>query len=343
MSAQDDRVPGDELIRRYHEASAQDMRRPGAHVRQAVQQHAQAVLAAQNRTAPTPPDTQREAANQPRWKLAMLASIVLAGLTGLLVLQFDRGTPEEKDIAFGQPLPPPVSTRATAEAPPPTTTPAAPAGRTATLTDSAGAGNTTKAAQKETATPGMGQPSPEAMPAPVAPPRPDADKTAAPPAFSASPALPGSPEKESRATARMADSAAADPPASTGTLMARPTPPKAAMQAAPATPAPPAQRSRDEPSEPLEPAAAMLEAARNGRLTELERLLQQGVSINAPDDTGKTALILATIHGHAAVVQRLLALGANRALTDRDGLNALQHARRLGREQIAALLEAGFQ
>ncbi len=103
MSAHDDRLPTDELARRYHEANAQDMRRPGAHVRQAVQAHAQAVLAARQGDAPLPPAVAPEASNQPRWKMSMLASIALAGLTGLLVLQFDRGTPEEKELAMGQP------------------------------------------------------------------------------------------------------------------------------------------------------------------------------------------------------------------------------------------------
>ncbi len=51
--------------------------------------------------------------------------------------------------------------------------------------------------------------------------------------------------------------------------------------------------------------------------------------------------MLAAMNGHADMVRRLLALGANPALTDRDGLNALQQARRLGLAGIAALLEAG--
>ncbi|RYF43218.1 MAG: ankyrin repeat domain-containing protein, partial [Comamonadaceae bacterium] len=88
------------------------------------------------------------------------------------------------------------------------------------------------------------------------------------------------------------------------------------------------------------PSTAWHEAARTGRLPELERLLQQGADLNAPDDAGRTALVLAVIHGHSAMVQRLLALGANPALVDREGLNALQHARRLGREEIVRMLEA---
>ncbi len=74
-------------------------------MRDAVRAHAQMVIEAgrqssgrRRRSAPTAP-----AANQSRWKISALASLALAGLTGLLVLQFDRGTDEEKDLAFGQP------------------------------------------------------------------------------------------------------------------------------------------------------------------------------------------------------------------------------------------------
>lgn len=86
---------------------------------------------------------------------------------------------------------------------------------------------------------------------------------------------------------------------------------------------------------------ALREAARTGNTAQLERLVAQGAPVNAPDEAGRTPLMLAVMNNHTATVQRLLALGANPALTDREGLNALQHARRLGFNAIAALLEAG--
>jgi hypothetical protein len=46
MTEPDRSPPGDELTQRYREASAQDTRRPGAHVRDAVRAHAQMVIAA---------------------------------------------------------------------------------------------------------------------------------------------------------------------------------------------------------------------------------------------------------------------------------------------------------
>jgi len=87
-------------------------------------------------------------------------------------------------------------------------------------------------------------------------------------------------------------------------------------------------------------AKPLLQAAYTGDLQQLERLLQQGAPLNAADPAGRTPLILAVMRGHTAMVQRLLAAGANTALIDNDGLNALQHARRLGYDGIAHLIEA---
>jgi ankyrin repeat protein len=93
-----------------------------------------------------------------------------------------------------------------------------------------------------------------------------------------------------------------------------------------------------------DPKAALQQAARSGSIAQLERLLAQGAPIqsvlNTPDDAGRTPLVIAVINGHAAMVQRLLALGANPALLDRNGINALQHAQQRGRADIAALIEA---
>lgn len=74
---------------------------------------------------------------------------------------------------------------------------------------------------------------------------------------------------------------------------------------------------------------------------QLEALIRQGAPLNSADENGRTPLMLAVINGHTAAVKKLLALGVNPALVDRYGLNALQHARKLGFTQIAALIEAG--
>ena len=88
----------DELVRRYHEASEQEGARPGAHVREAVRAHAQMIAKAAAPASAGP--VTAPAANQARWKISALATLAVVGLTGLLMLQFERGTPEERDTAF---------------------------------------------------------------------------------------------------------------------------------------------------------------------------------------------------------------------------------------------------
>src|SRR5690606_8555999 len=115
-------------------ASAQEDARPGIHVRDAVRAHAQ-MLAAASTTAPPPAadGPKHAAANQSRWKMSALATVALVGLTGLLLLQFERGTPEERDTAFGQrraqtPAPAAVPAPAPSSTPSAPTTPATPEG-----------------------------------------------------------------------------------------------------------------------------------------------------------------------------------------------------------------------
>ena len=89
-----------------------------------------------------------------------------------------------------------------------------------------------------------------------------------------------------------------------------------------------------------ETAASLHAAARNGDVAQVDRLLAGGALLNAPDEAGRTPLILAAMGGHIEAVRRLLAAGANPALLDREGLDAVQHARRLGLTQIVQLIEA---
>lgn len=343
--------PDDELLRRYHEASAQDTRGPGAHVRAAVRAHAQAVLAGQTTSRTTRP---APAANQPRWKLSLLASVAVVGLAGLLVLQFERGTPQEKELVAGQSA---AGRSPATSAGPSTSREASPAANTAPETQASAATATAKAAPARSQaelpralSPAPASPAPaaKAAPAPVAPAIPvevaparsrladtnannaldeatiSAGRAAAP-AFRAPPAAPDAPRPD----------------------LAYPPSFAAAPAAAPRAQA--QQQKQEERSseqagarELSRSAAASLHAAAGaGRLAQVEQLIAQGASVNTPDAMGKTPLMLAAINGHSTVVQRLLAAGANPALVDRDGVNALQHARRLGREAIAQMIEAG--
>ncbi len=306
----------DELIRRYREASAQDERRPSAQVRDAVRAHAEMISSSKLAS----PAVSAPAANQSRWKLSLLASIALAGLTGLLVLQFDRGTPDEQEVALGRPAP--------AVIPP---SPASPASPPPAVADAKVARSEAPPARPVTPTPA---PPAAARPAQPVPAVADAAPPPAPPTMQQEAAPPR--EREVDATRNQSGEKAMAPAAPQA--MAR-------SAAAPAlrTPAPAPQQESlagQAPRSAAALAAALHQAARAGQLAEVEALLQQGASLNAPDGAGRTALVLAVIHGHSELVRRLLALGANPALTDREGLDALQHARRLGREDMVRLLEA---
>ena len=86
-------------------------------------------------------------------------------------------------------------------------------------------------------------------------------------------------------------------------------------------------------------ARALRDAARMGNAREVENLVNQGVPVDARDTAGRTALMIAALNGHTAAVQKLLALGAQTALVDGDGLTAAQHARRWGYGAIADLID----
>ncbi len=326
----------DELKQRYLKASAQDERRPADGVREAARAHAQMLLSAAN-VRDTPGDTpgdapQAGAANQSRWKVSMFASFLLAGLAGLLVLQFDNlGTQQEEELIRGAPVPGVVSAPPANLPHPPRASAfekdksadSAPAGLAAAEKSAAKAAPAVQAREHaakessntELATP---EPFPAARPADAraeAAPRQDADTPPHAPA-SPAPAMQAQTEaRSSRADAQLQkDSAAA--PSQAPRLGAR----ARNLQA---------------------PASTLHEAARLGHLVELERLIAAGAQPNAPDAAGRTPLMLAAINGHIDAVQRLLAAGANPSLVDREGLTALQHARRVGQERVAAVIEAG--
>ena len=289
----------DELTQRYLEASAQDARRPASRVREAVRAHAGNVIASTLDDAARPLDTRTPAANQSRWKISLLASIALAGITGLLVLQFDRGAPAEKELVFGRP----------------DASPAAPLPESPPVKSDTGEKARSRAAPAK------------------APPKPTASIQATP----AAPALPA-PTQAQESTNRADTAPAAEAGGSNAAVTTARTPAAQPGQGKLALRMPQA-RAKALASHDSE--EAVREAARSGNTTELERLIAQGAPVNAPDEAGRTALMLAVMNKHAATVQRLLALGASAAVKDREGLTALQHARRLGLDGIAALLESG--
>jgi len=64
----------------------------------------------------------------------------------------------------------------------------------------------------------------------------------------------------------------------------------------------------------VDPAAAFRRAAEMGDLPGLKALLEKQADIDSRDAVGRTALMLATLHGQTNAVAVLLAYGADRTL-----------------------------
>ena len=73
----------------------------------------------------------------------------------------------------------------------------------------------------------------------------------------------------------------------------------------------------------------------------MQRLLDAGAAVDLADADGENALTMAASEGHAAVVQLLLARGADHAHASKFG-SALAQARAAGHSTVAQLLEAAL-
>lgn len=79
-------------------------------------------------------------------------------------------------------------------------------------------------------------------------------------------------------------------------------------------------------------------AARDGELSELTRLLEQGVDVNAQVMDGWTALMIAAFHNHPHIVSTLLLRGADPELETITGRTALMIAQHKGHDEVVGLL-----
>jgi hypothetical protein len=90
---------------------------------------------------------------------------------------------------------------------------------------------------------------------------------------------------------------------------------------------------------PQELAAELRRAAEIGDLSKLQLLLGKQPGIDARDEDGRTALMLATLHGQAAAVDALLARGADPNVADARGMTPLQAAVAGNQPAIVAALQ----
>lgn len=308
----------DDLIRLYHAAADRVGGAPSPAVGDAVRAHARVMAALRQGADPpdTPvvPDAGRDtAANAARWRVSMLASLAVVALAGLLVLQFDRGTPQEQDLVRAPDAVVPLrggaersasvsAQQSASESARDLPQARAPAAATATANDAAAAAAATPAAG-----PARGA-------------RNGADAVSAKALAPAPPAASTRPTAEAAADA----SATAAPPMAeaTGSLRAAPSPERFAGAARPGAMA--------------DDAHGMAAA---GNWPALASRLAAGMSVDVRDAMGRTLLMRAAGAGQVDMVRRLLDAGADPRLVDSGGRTAGDGARRAGRPDIAALLD----
>ena len=83
----------------------------------------------------------------------------------------------------------------------------------------------------------------------------------------------------------------------------------------------------------------LLGAVLRGRESEVERCLQKGADASRQSDNGASPLMWAVAAGHAGVVRRLLAAGANTWAANVVGQSAMDIAQRRRQRTCAQLIE----
>lgn len=83
-------------------------------------------------------------------------------------------------------------------------------------------------------------------------------------------------------------------------------------------------------------------ASLNGQTNRVDQAIEQGVDVNATDETGNTPLMLASYNGHTEIVKQLLESGARLQARNQEGRTALMFAATGSfPETVEVLLEAG--
>jgi Ankyrin repeats (3 copies) len=344
MSRPDPDDRPDDLTERYRAASAQDPARPSDAIRQSIFAHARMVAADQTVERTRSHGTRRRAANDPSWRLAIAASVLVTGLATVLAWHFHARGPvpgqrphaaswdvgADKHLAAA----PQVNGPVTAAEPLPAESKAsnAPAANAVTARS-----RQRLVAQAESPyTPHNGAS------------RTAHDETAAS-KLEAGSATNSQQELASVAVtaernadlARNAEAAGSESesPISSGQTAAAPaippSTPEARRSAAPGAAA--SDRAKAQSDPPL------ITAAESGDLAQIEQLLRGGASPEQADARGRTALLIATLRADLPMVRRLLTAGARADTADANGDTPLAVARRQGSPELIHMLERGTQ
>jgi hypothetical protein len=322
--------PSQEIDDHYRRTSALDPSRPSESVRRAVLAHAAQLAAARAaQKEPIKIDTSQPAANQASWRRpAIFGTLAAAALAGLLIAP-QYLIPSHPPVTAVSPAPiarpeSAESAAAPAQAPAPTPAP-----------------------ERLAAQPPPAMATDKLQPAPSLQPRILAQPRTVPRMSPRS----GSPQPTENYAQLQESPRSADLPAATDAQNAN----SAARVAQAQAPAARAARSAAAPMAAMtghaqafvggvsagrsaDPAADLRRAADSGDMQMLRLLLAQRVDIEARDASGRTALMLATLHGRAAAVDALLASGADPNAADTSGATPLQAAVANDQQAIAAAL-----
>jgi len=303
--------PPDDLDDRYRRDSMRDPSRPSERVRRAVLEHAAQLAAERALKNPSPRiDFRQPAANQARWRTEIVGALAAAALAGLLVAPYFLMRAPEPASEPAQ-APPAAALSASPSA---AVSPAAPAPQLQIAQDRGEAAKASSAPQRA---------APRQGPATASEPRGATADNYAPS------------ESPRAAEAARTGPIAAPSARSAARSLAAPMP-----EAAPAPPTAPAPRSAaTAETARADPAAALRRSAEIGDLAAMQALLATQTDVDARDSNGRTALLLAILHGHAQAVDALLARGADPNLADMQGLTPLQAALAGNQPAIAVALQ----
>lgn len=329
--------PPDALLQRYQEANALDPARPGPALREAVLAHAKAHT---HPATPPMPALPPHAANDAVWRWRALGSLAMVGLVGLLVMQFEQGSEEERSVALGTapaPREAPLAAASPAAVAQANESAAAPAAATAPQAHQAPSAVATPPAQA--LAPGAPAPAPkvsssaEKAQTAIAPMRPalPAAVAEAPSAPATAPVAAAPPA--SMAASPVAQEALADAQAS-GNAAPSAAPERALARAKSETAPPPSAAPMAAPLPPLHAAVA------RGDLLAVQQALAQGAAVDGRDAQGRTALMRAVQGNGAEVIKALLKAGADPQAVDNEGLQAKDWAMRSGHAAWLPLLQA---
>ncbi len=82
----------------------------------------------------------------------------------------------------------------------------------------------------------------------------------------------------------------------------------------------------------------LIQAAENGDLTEVEKLLEAGADVNKQNNDGETALFFAAEHGYVEIAEKLIEEGADVNVQNNNGGTTLMYAIEYGYTEIMEML-----